>query len=73
MAERFELGVALQRTEKDGLSRLSFGEWREHAAACAARLIEAGVRPGDRVLVTEGPLGGSKIPSAAPVVITSRV
>ncbi|HTA87965.1 MAG TPA: AMP-binding protein [Polyangiaceae bacterium] len=51
MAERFELGVALQRTEKDGLSRLSFGEWREHSAACAARLIEAGVRPGDRVLL----------------------
>ena len=52
MAERFELGVALQRTEKDGLSRLSFSEWREHAAACAARLIEAGVRPGDRVLLS---------------------
>jgi long-chain acyl-CoA synthetase len=51
MADRFELGVALQRTEKDGLSRLSFGEWREHSAACAARLIEAGVRPGDRVLL----------------------
>src|SRR5882724_10536814 len=51
MAERFELGVALQRTEKDGLSRLSFSEWREHSAACAARLIEAGVRPGDRVLL----------------------
>ncbi|HEY5376723.1 MAG TPA: AMP-binding protein [Polyangiaceae bacterium] len=52
MAERFELGVALQRTEKDGLSRLSFSEWREHSAACAARLIEAGVRPGDRVLLS---------------------
>ena len=51
MAERFELGVALQRTEKDGLSRLSYSEWRERSAACAARLIEAGVRPGDRVLL----------------------
>ncbi|HEY0467234.1 MAG TPA: AMP-binding protein, partial [Polyangiaceae bacterium] len=52
MEERFELGVALQRTEKDGLSRLSFSEWRERSAACAARLIEAGVRPGDRVLLS---------------------
>jgi long-chain acyl-CoA synthetase len=52
MAERFELAVALQRTEKDGLSRLSFSEWREHSAACAARLIEAGVRPGDRVMLS---------------------
>ena len=51
MAERFDLAVALQRTEKDGLSRLSFSEWREHSAACAARLIEMGVRPGDRVLL----------------------
>jgi long-chain acyl-CoA synthetase len=52
MAERFALGVALQRTEKDGLSRLSFSEWRDHSAACAARLIEAGVRPGDRVMLS---------------------
>jgi long-chain acyl-CoA synthetase len=51
MAERFGLGVALQRTEKDGLSRLSFSEWRARSAACAARLVEAGVRPGDRVLL----------------------
>ncbi|MEP7052115.1 MAG: AMP-binding protein [Pseudomonadota bacterium] len=51
MADRFGLGVALQRTEKEGLSRLSFSEWREHSAACAARLIESGVRPGDRVLL----------------------
>src|SRR6185369_2087026 len=33
-------------------SRLSFSEWREHSAACAARLIEAGVRPGDRVMLS---------------------
>jgi long-chain acyl-CoA synthetase len=51
MADRFELAVALQRTEHDGLSRLSFSEWRERSAACAARLVEAGVRPGDRVLL----------------------
>lgn len=52
MAERFALGVALQRTEKDGLSRLSFSEWRERSRACAARLSEAGVQPGDRVLLS---------------------
>lgn len=35
--------------------------------------IPAHLQKGDRVLVTEEPPGGSKIPSAAPVVITSRV
>lgn len=52
MAERYALGVALQRTEAEGLSRLSFSEWRDRSAACAARLIEAGVKPGDRVLLS---------------------
>ena len=51
MAERYELAVALQRTEDGGLSRLSFREWREQSGAAAARLIGAGVRPGDRVLL----------------------
>jgi len=51
MADRYELAVALQRTEDGGLSRLSFREWREQAGAAAARLISAGVRPGDRVLL----------------------
>jgi long-chain acyl-CoA synthetase len=51
MADRYELAVALQRTEDGGLSRLSFREWREQAGAAAARLIGAGVRPGDRVLL----------------------
>jgi len=60
MAERFELSVALQRTEATGLSRLSFREWREQAGAAAARLIRDGVRPGDRVL-----LAGANHPSWA--------
>jgi long-chain acyl-CoA synthetase len=60
MAERYELAVALQRTEQDGLSRLSFREWREQAGAAAARLIREGVRPGDRVL-----LAGANHPSWA--------
>ena len=51
MAERHGLAVALQRTELDGLSRLSFSEWRDHSRACAARLIAAGVKPGERVLL----------------------
>jgi long-chain acyl-CoA synthetase len=60
MADRYELAVALQRTEDGGLSRLSFREWREQAGAAAARLIGAGVRPGDRVL-----LAGANHPSWA--------
>lgn len=51
MADRYELAVALQRTEEGGLSRLSFREWREQAGAAAARLIRSGVRPGDRVML----------------------
>jgi long-chain acyl-CoA synthetase len=51
MADRYELAVALQRTEEGGLSRLSFREWREQAGAAASRLVAAGVRPGDRVLL----------------------
>jgi long-chain acyl-CoA synthetase len=51
MADRYELAVALQRTEEGGLSRLSFREWREQAGAAASRLVNAGVRPGDRVLL----------------------
>jgi long-chain acyl-CoA synthetase len=51
MADRYELAVALQRTEEGGLSRLSFREWREQAGAAAARLIRSGVKPGDRVML----------------------
>ncbi|HEX2875329.1 MAG TPA: AMP-binding protein [Polyangiaceae bacterium] len=51
MADRYELAVALQRTEDGGLSRLSFREWREQSGAAAARLITAGVKPGDRVML----------------------
>lgn len=35
--------------------------------------IPARLQEGDRIMVTEEPPGGSRIPSAAPVVITSRV
>ncbi len=51
MASRYDLAVALQRTEPDGLSRLSFREWRDRGLAGARRLAEAGVLPGDRVVL----------------------
>jgi long-chain acyl-CoA synthetase len=51
MAERYDLAVALQRTEADGLSRVSFVEWRRRALACARRLTRLGVSPGDRVIL----------------------
>jgi long-chain acyl-CoA synthetase len=51
MATRFDLAVALQRAEPDGLTRISFREWRDRARACAARLAELGVKPGDRVAI----------------------
>jgi long-chain acyl-CoA synthetase len=51
MAERYDLGVALQRTEPEGLSRISFAEWRQRSLACAARLAELGIGRGDRVLL----------------------
>lgn len=58
MADRYELAVALQRTEQDGLSRISFRQWRELSMACATRLRAAGVERGDRVL-----LAGSNHPA----------
>lgn len=51
MAERHDLSVALQRTEVDGLSRITYRELRERTLACAQRLAAAGVKPGDRVLL----------------------
>jgi long-chain acyl-CoA synthetase len=51
MAERYDLAIALQRTEHDGLSRFSFRDWRAQALACTARLQALGVKPGDRVLL----------------------
>ncbi len=51
MAERYDLAIALQRTEHDGLSRISFRDWRSQALACAARLQALDVKHGDRVLL----------------------
>ncbi|NUQ75850.1 MAG: AMP-binding protein [Polyangiaceae bacterium] len=52
MADKHDHAVALQRVEKDGLSRTSFREWREAAFATAARLAALGIKPGDRVIVS---------------------
>jgi long-chain acyl-CoA synthetase len=52
MAERYDHAVALQRLEKEGLSRTSFRAWREKATAVAGRLAAVGVKPGDRVLIS---------------------
>lgn len=51
MTERYDLAVALQRVEQDGLSSISYREWRARSLACARRLQELGVEPGDRVLL----------------------
>ncbi len=58
MAERHDLKVALQRVEKEGLSRLSYRDLRESALRFAGLLRSAGVLPKDRVL-----LSGSNHPS----------
>jgi len=52
MALRHELKVALQRTEAEGLSRLSFRDLRLAALHLASRLRAEGVGPGDRVLLS---------------------
>jgi long-chain acyl-CoA synthetase len=52
MAERFDHAVALQLLTAEGLTRITFREWRAAARATAARLVELGVRPGDRVLLS---------------------
>jgi long-chain acyl-CoA synthetase len=51
MAERHGLAVALQHTEADGLSRVSYREWLERSEAVAARLAAHGVTPGQRVIL----------------------
>lgn len=52
MADRHDHGVALRMLEKDGLSRLTFIEWRAASEAVAARLAEHGVARGDRVVLS---------------------
>jgi long-chain acyl-CoA synthetase len=52
MAERHEHAPALSRVEADGLTRITYLELRERAGAVAARLAQAGVQKGDRVVLS---------------------
>jgi long-chain acyl-CoA synthetase len=52
VAERHDHAVALQRLEKEGLSRTSYRELRAASLATAARLAALGVKVGDRVIVS---------------------
>ncbi|MSP24418.1 MAG: AMP-dependent synthetase [Myxococcales bacterium] len=52
MAERHDHSVALRMLEEDGLSRITFLEWRAASANVAATLAQAGVKKGDRVLLS---------------------
>lgn len=52
VAERHDHALALQRLEADGLTRLTYRGMRAAAHATAARLANAGVKPGDRVILT---------------------
>lgn len=51
MVERFDLKVALQRTEQEGLSRLSYRDLRQRALGVAHLLKERGVGADDRILL----------------------
>ncbi len=52
MADRHQHRVALQRLEEEGLTRTTFLEWRAAADTVAARLAQAGIGPGDKVLLS---------------------
>lgn len=52
VAERHDLKTALSRTERDGLSRISYRELRSSALGTAGRLRALGIAPGDRVLLS---------------------
>lgn len=52
VADRFELVPALMLTDDDGFIRVSFKDMRARAHDCARRLVVAGVKPGDRVILS---------------------
>ena len=52
MARRHDLALALQLSTEDGLSRTTFRDAAWGAVAVAARLAAAGVRKGDRVVLS---------------------
>ncbi len=50
-AGRHEHHTALMRLQSDGLARVTYREWKRRADAVAARLADAGVEHGDRVML----------------------
>ncbi|MGH7294767.1 MAG: SDR family oxidoreductase, partial [Polyangiaceae bacterium] len=52
MAERHDLGMALQRMTGDGLTRTSFRDVKLRAGSMAARLATLGVKKGERVVLS---------------------
>jgi long-chain acyl-CoA synthetase len=52
MAERHDLGLALQQMTDEGLTRVTFRDVKRCADAAAARLAALGIRPGDRVILS---------------------
>ncbi len=52
MAERHEHALAFQRLEDEGLTRVTFKEVQGRANLVSARLAEAGVKRGDRVVLS---------------------
>ncbi|WP_394823787.1 AMP-binding protein [Pendulispora albinea] len=52
MAKRHDRSPALQRFEEDGFSRITYLDLRKRARALGLRLVEAGVKKGDAVLLT---------------------
>lgn len=52
IAQRYEHGLALQELTSEGLTRLTFDEWRDASLRVAAQLAVLGVRKGDRVIVS---------------------
>ncbi len=52
MAERHDHALAFGRLEEDGIARTTFRDVQERANAVAARLAKAGVKKGDRVVLS---------------------
>ena len=52
MAERHDLGLALQQMTDEGLTRVTFRDVKRGADALAARLAALGIRPGERVILS---------------------
>lgn len=52
IAERHDLAPALQVTHEDGFQTTSFRAFKERSRAAAVRLLAAGVKPGDKVILS---------------------